>query len=55
MINGRQARAYQYLLMNAGGDYITDVKVKESWVYGFVGTAYCTELEATVYPYMTEK
>mgnify|MGYP001609766191 FL=1 len=55
MINGRQARAYQYLLMNAGGDYITNVKVKESWTYGLVGTIYCTELEATAYPYMVEK
>lgn len=55
MINGRQARAYHDLLMNAGGDYVTDVKVKERWIYGFVGTAYCTELQATAYPYMIEK
>lgn len=52
-VNNRQTRAYQRLNMNAGGDYITDIKMKESWVYGFVGTAYCTEFEATAYPYMT--
>lgn len=55
MVNGRQARAYQNLLMAAGRDYITDIKIKESWVYGFVGTAYCTDFEATAYPYMTAK
>jgi hypothetical protein len=55
MVNGRQDRAYHDLLMYAGGDYVTDVKVKESWIYGFVGTAYCTELQAIAYPYMMEK
>lgn len=55
MVNGRQARAYQALLMTAGSDYITDVKMKESWIYGFVGTAYCSEFQATAYPYMTAK
>lgn len=55
MVNGRQAKAYQELLMKAERDYITNIKIKESWVYGFVGTAYCTELEATAYPYLTEK
>jgi len=55
MVNGRQARAYQKLLLTAQGDYITDVKMKESWVYGFAGTAYCTEFEATAYPYIAPK
>lgn len=55
MINERQSRAYQELLMAAGREHITDVKIRESWTYAFVGTVYCTELEATAYPYMTEK
>jgi len=49
-INGRQERAYESLRMQSGSDFITDVAVKESWVYGFVGTAYCTELTAMAYP-----
>ena len=55
MINERQSRAYQELLKAAGRERITDVKIKESWTYALVGTVYCTELEATAYPYMTEK
>jgi hypothetical protein len=34
----------------AGGDFISDVKVQESWTYGFIGTLYCTRLEAMAYP-----
>lgn len=45
-INNRMERAYSQLEMKAGGDFITDVKVKEEWVYGFVGTEYCTTLNA---------
>lgn len=55
MINERQSRAYQELLNAAGREHITDVKIKESWTYAFIGTVYCTELEATAYPYMTGK
>ncbi|MBI4686066.1 MAG: hypothetical protein HY755_12855 [Nitrospirae bacterium] len=55
MVNSRQERAYESLRMAAGSDYMTDVKIKESWTYGLVGTAYCTDFEATAYPYMTEK
>ncbi len=54
MINERQSRAYQELLMAAGREHITDVKIKESWTYAFVGTIYCTQFEATAYPYMTD-
>lgn len=46
-INGRHERAHQSLLRQAGKDYIKDVKVEESWAYGFVGTLYCTRLIAT--------
>lgn len=50
-INDRYERAYAELLDDAGpGYYVTDIQVSESWKYGFVGTAYCTDLKATAYP-----
>jgi hypothetical protein len=49
--NGRQARAYDMLQSQAGKDYMANVSVKESWFYGFAGTGYCTQLDATAYPY----
>ena len=49
-INGRQARAYEELKNAAGSDYITDVKIQESWTYAFLGTVYHTTLTATAYP-----
>lgn len=45
-LNGRLDSAYTQLEAAAGGDFITDVEVQERWVYGFVGTSYCTELRA---------
>jgi len=50
-VNDRQSRAYSQLVSQANGGFITDVKVKESWTYGFVGTVYRTTLTAMVYPY----
>jgi hypothetical protein len=49
-INDRQERAYQLLKAQANGGFITDVKIKESWTYAFVGTSYKTTITATVYP-----
>jgi len=49
-INGRAERAYQSLLAQAGSDSIADISVAESWYWGFVGTGYCTEMQATAYP-----
>ena len=49
-INSRHVRAYEALKVQANGDYITDIKVEESWTYGFVGTSYTTKMTATVYP-----
>jgi hypothetical protein len=46
-INDRMQRAVQLLELQANGDFITDVKVTEKWTYAFVGTVYCTTLEAT--------
>jgi hypothetical protein len=42
--------ANEELIEKAHGDYISDVKVTESWKYAFVGTVYCTELSAMAYP-----
>ena len=49
-INDRHDQAYNVLKGQANGDYITDVKITESWTYGFVGTAYTTKITATAYP-----
>ena len=49
-INDRQERAYTLLKAQANGGFITDVKIKESWTYAFVGTVYKTTITATVYP-----
>jgi hypothetical protein len=49
-INSRALRAYRELQLQAAGGAITDVNVAERWFYAFVGTGYCTQLSATVYP-----
>ena len=49
-INTRHESAYGQLLAQANGDYITDVKIEESWTYAFVGTVYTTTISATAYP-----
>jgi len=53
MTNNRAELAYMSLMHQAGSDYVTDVKVRESWYYAFLGTVYCTELQATAYPKIT--
>lgn len=45
-INDRLQRANSELMAAAGGDFVTDVQIQESWSYGFVGTSYCTTLRA---------
>jgi hypothetical protein len=49
-INDRAKRAYSELVGASGGDYMTDIKVNETWTYAFVGTVYCTEMQAMAYP-----
>ena len=49
-INNRHERAYQILRGQADNDCITDVKIKESWKYAFVGTIYTTTIKAMAYP-----
>jgi hypothetical protein len=53
-INDRHDRAYRTLLAQAGGDYVTDIKIEESWTYALVGTIYKTTLQATAYPQKTD-
>jgi len=50
LTNHRAELAYNELMVKAGPDYVTDVKVRERWIYAFIGTVYCTEIEATAYP-----
>ena len=49
-VNDRHQQAYDVLKGQANGDYITDIKVTESWTYAFVGTVYTTKMTATAYP-----
>jgi len=48
--NTRQKRAYDMLKAQANGNYLSDVTIKESWTWAFVGTVYTTEMTAKVYP-----
>jgi hypothetical protein len=52
-INNRHEQAYQQLRGMAGRDYITNIKIEESWTYGLVGTLYTTTIKATAYPHKT--
>lgn len=52
-INDRHDRAYQQLRGMAGRDYITDIKIEESWTYAFIGTVFTTTIKATAYPHKT--
>jgi len=49
-INNRHDRAFQQLRGQAGNDYITDIKIQESWAWGFVGTIYKTTIVAKAHP-----
>jgi hypothetical protein len=48
--NSRSERAFTELRKKADNDYIADLSIEEYWRYGFVGTLYCTKLEANAYP-----
>jgi hypothetical protein len=48
-VNSRHKRAYDELLAQANGDYVTDVRVKESWTYALVGTIYTVHMDAMAY------
>ena len=48
-INSRLERAFEELQRNAGNDNIANLSIEESWKYAFVGTVYCTRLDALAY------
>lgn len=50
-VNDRHEDAYIKLRTQAPNDFITDIKIKESWTWAYVGTIYKTTMEATAYPY----
>jgi hypothetical protein len=52
-INSRQEGAYNALRVMAGSDYITDIKIEESWTYCFVGTLHTTTMKAMAYPHIS--
>jgi hypothetical protein len=52
-LNSRHKGAYNALRAMAGRDYITDIKIEESWTYCFVGTLYTTTMKAMAYPNKT--
>lgn len=49
-INSRHERAYAAIEAQADDGLISDVQIKESWTYAFVGTVYKTTIMANVYP-----
>ncbi len=49
-INSRFERAYHALNRLAGDNVLTNVRLQEKWTYAFIGTVYCTNLEATADP-----
>lgn len=49
-INDRQEDAYLRLKRSAGSDFITDVKITESWTWAYIGTVHKTRFYATAYP-----
>lgn len=45
----RNWRAYELLKRKARRGVLADVEVRESWSYAFIGTKYCTTMNALVY------
>ena len=49
-VNSRLDRAWSQLRARAGSKVISDVEQRESWLYLFVGTLWCSHLAANAYP-----
>ncbi len=49
-INDRHEKAWEQLKQKAGGDYIADVTIQDTWTYALVGTIYGVHMEANAYP-----
>ncbi len=54
-VNDRQMRAYQRLKDEAGSEYITDIRIADSWKFVFIGFKYSTVMTATAYPQKVEQ
>ena len=54
-VNDRQMRAYQRLKEEAGSEYITDIRISDSWKFAFIGFKYSTIMTATAYPQKSER
>ena len=52
-VNGRQARAYERMKNEAPFEYLTDIRVQDSWLWIWVGIKYSTAMSATAYPLKT--
>ena len=48
-LNTRLENAYLVLRAQAAGDIIANIRIEESWEYGYLGTTFCTRLTATAY------
>lgn len=53
-VNDRQLRAYENLKADAGCDYVTDIRIKDSWTYVWIGLKYGTVMTGTAYPEKTK-
>lgn len=48
-INSRLERAFNELQISASNHNIANLNIEESWTYAFIGTVYCTRLNAIAY------
>lgn len=48
-INSRLESAFQDLQQQAGNDKIANLSIEEYWRYAYIGTLYCTKLDAIAY------
>jgi hypothetical protein len=53
-INDRHEDCWRELQRRAPNHFITDIRIRDSWTYWFVGTAYTVEMTAMAYPYSRE-
>lgn len=49
-VNSRQSRAYERMKDEAPFEYLTDIKVQDSWKFVFIGFKFSTIMTATSYP-----
>ena len=48
--NDRTARALRAIEERAGDRYVTDIRIRERWMYLVLGIIYCTEMIAATFP-----